>query len=218
MPFNYTTGNPDDLVAGSPADMNDIQGPFYDLRTWLNSGPAAPPPVVTVLPGAPVDGAEVFLLADSANGVLWHLRYRASSASAYKWEYVGGSAMSVEILTNEATASAAYVDLATAGPQVIVPVAGDYEMSFGAFFWRAWPVAAVSGMALKLGAAVASDNEGIFAATMADAASAVQGGSHARTMRRTLTAGLNVRAQYNSSVGTANFGRRFLHVRPARVG
>lgn len=34
--FSYTTGNPSNLTAGSTASMNDIQGPFTDLRTFLN--------------------------------------------------------------------------------------------------------------------------------------------------------------------------------------
>src|SRR3954465_3419722 len=37
MPSDYTSGNPDNLVGGGPARMIDIQGPLYDLRTWLNS-------------------------------------------------------------------------------------------------------------------------------------------------------------------------------------
>jgi hypothetical protein len=34
--FSYTTGNPSNLTAGATASMNDIQGPFTDLRTFLN--------------------------------------------------------------------------------------------------------------------------------------------------------------------------------------
>lgn len=34
--FAYTTGNPNNLTAGASASMNDIQGPFTDLRTFLN--------------------------------------------------------------------------------------------------------------------------------------------------------------------------------------
>jgi hypothetical protein len=40
MPFDYTSGNPDNLVGGVPARMQDIQGPFYDLRAYLNSLPS----------------------------------------------------------------------------------------------------------------------------------------------------------------------------------
>src|SRR4051794_11272688 len=39
MPFDYTSGNPDNLVGGGPARMIDIPGPLYDLRTSLNSAP-----------------------------------------------------------------------------------------------------------------------------------------------------------------------------------
>lgn len=34
--FAYTTGNPNNLTAGASASMNDIQGPFTDLRTFIN--------------------------------------------------------------------------------------------------------------------------------------------------------------------------------------
>lgn len=35
MPFSYTTGNPANLTGGATASMNDIQGPFTDIKTWL---------------------------------------------------------------------------------------------------------------------------------------------------------------------------------------
>jgi len=38
MSFDYTSGNPDNLVGGNAASMGDIQGPFYDIRAYLNSG------------------------------------------------------------------------------------------------------------------------------------------------------------------------------------
>lgn len=34
--FSFTTGNPNNLTAGANASMNDVQGPFMDLRTFLN--------------------------------------------------------------------------------------------------------------------------------------------------------------------------------------
>lgn len=38
MSLTYTTGNPSNLTAGATASMNDIQGPFTDIRTWANAG------------------------------------------------------------------------------------------------------------------------------------------------------------------------------------
>jgi hypothetical protein len=36
--FSYTTGNPSNLTGGTTASMNDISGPFTDVRTFLNGG------------------------------------------------------------------------------------------------------------------------------------------------------------------------------------
>lgn len=36
--FNYSTGNPANLIAGGGASMTDIQGSLNDVRTFLNSG------------------------------------------------------------------------------------------------------------------------------------------------------------------------------------
>lgn len=56
-PFVYTSGNPDQLVGGQPAVMTDIQGPFYDLRAYLNAlGPLidAASPSAQALTATPV--------------------------------------------------------------------------------------------------------------------------------------------------------------------
>src|SRR5262245_6641542 len=37
MPFDFTSGNPDNLTGGGPARMQDIQGPLYDIRAYLNA-------------------------------------------------------------------------------------------------------------------------------------------------------------------------------------
>lgn len=46
---------------------------------------------VTSLPSSPVDGQEIYYAADAANGVIWHLRYRAAAVTSYRWEFVGGT-------------------------------------------------------------------------------------------------------------------------------
>src|SRR4051812_22380129 len=61
------------------------------------------PARVTSLPVSPVDGQEVYYVADATNGVLWHLRYNAASASAYKWEFVGGSPLESSSASNAQT-------------------------------------------------------------------------------------------------------------------
>jgi hypothetical protein len=78
----------------------------------LGSGPAGPQgptgatgpagagasiPLVSTLPGSPVDGQEVYYQDSqmAAIGAVWHLRYRAASASIYKWELVGGGKLRI---------------------------------------------------------------------------------------------------------------------------
>jgi hypothetical protein len=87
------------------------------------------PSVVTALPGTPYDGQEIFYLVSATNGIVWHLKYRAASASAYKWEYVGGQELRDFLANSESLGASnfnAYSNLATVGPQVTVPLAGEY--------------------------------------------------------------------------------------------
>jgi hypothetical protein len=88
-------------------------------------------PLHTSLPASPPDGQEIRYLADSANGIIWHLRYRAASPSAYKWEWVGGSWLRAEVLTSESGPAGALTDLATVGPTVTAPLAGEYVFAWG---------------------------------------------------------------------------------------
>jgi microcystin-dependent protein len=88
------------------------------------------PSVVTALPVVPYDGQEIYYLADATNGVMWHLRYRAASASAYKWEYVGGAPLhAAETATHNPVTNTAAADK-NGGPTLAIPLAGDYEITF----------------------------------------------------------------------------------------
>src|SRR5205823_156654 len=70
----------------------------------------------------------------AAKGVAWHLRYRAGSTSAYKWEFVGGPDLFTEGGGSIKTAAseAAPVKL-TGGPTLVFPLNGDYEICMGLF-------------------------------------------------------------------------------------
>jgi hypothetical protein len=88
------------------------------------------------LPGSPYDGQEVYYQADAANGVIWHLRYNAGSASAYKWEYLGGGPLLARVSSSETT-TGTDVDLTTVGPSVSVPLNGDYLVRYGSILGNA---------------------------------------------------------------------------------
>jgi hypothetical protein len=83
----------------------------------------------TTLPGSPVDGQQAVLVDSTTNPTyIWQFRYNAGSSSAYKWEFVGGVAAFIQVVTGgTTTAVAAWVDLTNIGPSFIVPRAGDYS-------------------------------------------------------------------------------------------
>jgi hypothetical protein len=178
--------------------------------------PLVAPAVVTSLPSSPVDGQEIRYLADATNGIIWNLKYRAASASAYRWEVIGGSALFAEVAPEESTTAGAYGALTTAGPSVTVPLAGDYDVDVSAtaansgtnvgFFmsYDISPTAAVDADA-AFGQAGASGTNNYFAIR--------------RLRRKTaLAAGTVLVSKYRVTGGTGAFNRRQLYVRPVRVG
>ena len=121
-----------------PDDTVDVPRDVQALATKLDGLNGISPPVVTALPGAPVDGQECYFVADAPNGVTWHLKYRAAGGS-YKWEYVGGGPLYANTTTQEVLAqgAAAYVDLpAGPGPNLTVPLAGVYEVLVQCLGWK----------------------------------------------------------------------------------
>jgi hypothetical protein len=113
---------------------------------------------VTALPSSPVNGQECYFLADATNGVVWHLKFRSASASGFKWEFVGGGSLYSEVLTAENTVSTSFVDLTTVGPQVTVPLAGDYDIEFSVIANHTI-AGGVAQIAPKLGAAATASND-----------------------------------------------------------
>lgn len=212
MSFQYTSGDPNDLVGGLDASLADIQGPFTDLKAFLNERISAIPTLVSSLPVSPVDGQEVYYLADAANGVVWHLRYRAASGSTYKWEFVGGGPLTAEVAAAQSTASTTFVDLTTVGPSITVPLAGDYVFSMAANISQAG-TGNVGIMGLKIGAAAVVDS----VQSTPGFAGAGQTASHPILRRTVAAAATVVKLQYAANTNTATFSTRFLGVRPVRV-
>jgi hypothetical protein len=215
--FQYTSGDPTHLTGGGGASMADVQGPFTDLKTFLNARIAAIPTLVSSLPVSPVDAQEIHYLADATNGIVWHLRYRSASASSFKWECVGGRPLWAQVATAENTGSASYVDLTTVGPSVTLPLAGDYDIGFSAALSpdsaNRRAIASV-----KLGAAATSDTEAMINFS---AVGGMEEYAARPNMRRTgLAAAAALKMQYRSdSAGfTATFAKRELWAIPVRVG
>lgn len=109
---------------------------FYNSSGFLKTSSGRE--LVSILPSSPVNGQEVFYQASgvmTSSGFVWHLRYNSTSSSSYKWEFLGGSpitatAGSRAFATRQTYSSLTYGDLATVGPSVTNPLAGDYLCQF----------------------------------------------------------------------------------------
>jgi len=187
-------------------------------------------PVVTSLPPTPTDGQECCFLADAANGVIWRLRYRAFQAdgvtpnpSSYKWECIGGSALAAQITTAEGTLSSIVTDLATVGPSITIPLAGEYEFTGESMIGTSAVAGAFGDAMIVMGpvggpfnAADASD----FGRGMDPASTS---GINAQTTfhrRRTVgTAGWLTKLQYRANgTSSVTHQNRRLTALPVRVG
>jgi len=171
-------------------------------------------PLVTDLPVNPQDGDEVYFVADSTNGILWHFRYRAAAPSAYRWEAVGAQVpLHAETATSESTTSLSFVDLATVGPAIALPLDGDYDVTVGA---RIQTASAGDG-------GIMSPTTATTAATISESAwyQGIDGDPEAteRTKRMTgQNADEAVVAKYRSvGGGSATFADRYMRVAPIRV-
>jgi microcystin-dependent protein len=171
--------------------------------------------LVSTLPASPTDGMEIYFLADAANGIVWHLRYRSAAPGSFKWEFVGGPPLIHQIDTDEGGTTTSYTDFATVGPQLTIPLAGDYIAEYGALSYQT--VASVDNYYTpKLGAAAANDVDTALA-TFTGTSKLV---THQRTRRfNALAASALIKMQFKMSAANAgSFRNRWLTLTPVRVG
>ena len=168
---------------------------------------------VTSLPGSPVDGQEV-ILTDSltAPTYRWRLQYESSTS---KWWFLGGTPLIVEVATNEGTSSGTYTALATAGPSIALPVAGDYDVEIG--FAAQGSSGGRGAMSFDIGGTGAVDADACFGGISVGGGG--NAGSFARTRRLTGLTAVTLTAKYRTvDSSSPNFERRWMRVTPVKVG
>jgi hypothetical protein len=121
-------------VASGTVAQPTVNAPLYrsDGATFRKVAPGIIPAVKN-LPTNPNDGDEIYYLADDTNGMVWHLRYRAASASAFKWECIGGVPLMPNTSGDMTTTTNVFTAL-TSGPTFPVPLAGDYRIGLAITF------------------------------------------------------------------------------------
>ena len=173
-------------------------------------------PRVTGLPVGAPDGTEVVYVADAAAGVLWRLRYNAGSASAYKWEFVGGGWLRNTADASVSVGGSTLYSALAGGPQVTIPLAGEYDVDWGAGGGYYHTAAAGTSFYMGLDAAGLTANDADAIQNAVDVANTGMQSMRRRALR-TLTAGTLV-AKYRIPSGTALFQGRYVYVQPVRVG
>lgn len=175
------------------------------------------PAIVTSLPGSPTDGQEIYYVANTTNGVIWHLRYRSASASIYKWEFVGGPPLYSETLVQDDIVATGSTFVDASGPNLTVPLSGEYLISFTVEYscatTLAIPTASLSVVA-KWPALAANLDNGTQIQTRTPS---VSGGSGRTNMKRTLSSTNTLKLQYMSGAQTWSVWGRNLSILPVRV-
>ena len=167
----------------------------------------------------PAEGDEVYYIADATAGVNWHLRYNSASSSNYKWEYVGGT--SVSPFSSDATGSTVAASATTytlpgvsnAPISTTVPLAGDYDISFGVYANVTGATTAYTAVASTAPTNSTGDEAGILIPSV--------NGSGSRMIRlasRTANQAVNMYHRTDGTSGSSvNFKYRYMRITPVRV-
>ena len=201
------------VASGDPLTVADWNNYIADnINKLLNQAHR----VVTVAQFAALtgleDGDEVYLEVDASNGVMWHLRYVASEPT-YKWRFLGGPPLLSEVTASETTSSTTYAALATAGPSIALPRAGDYMVANG-FNGTGSTANNAIYMSYDIGGTGASDND----AAISNSTGVIATPSVSRRRRKTGLTAVTLTAKYRIAVsGPYGFQNRILTVRPVRL-
>jgi hypothetical protein len=202
----------------NPPDPADGPAAFQDLAQDTEAAllTVARVPIVSALPGSPVDGQMIYYqnAAMAALGIVWQLRYRAGASGSYKWEFVGGPPITAAVATQESTTNAAYVALTTAGPAITLPLAGDYDVTLNA---RAFNITNACGGFMSYDDAAAAVDANALEGFNQSSPSVAHG---FKLNRRTgMAAGQVLTCKYRRNVGgEAVFSDRRISATPVRVG
>jgi len=118
-------GTTDAVTSGGSIFIAEVYTPgtFYGVTAppKLTSGAWSSGP-----PASPQDGDIWMATAVDANGTVWQFRYNAGSASAYKWEFIGGPPVVLSATAAlQSSASSTYQELDTS-LRFTASRAGDY--------------------------------------------------------------------------------------------
>jgi len=214
--YTTTTGYANISVANNGSGSGQNMPPFVVTNYIIKAIPDAPrsglaygstPPIVTALPSNPQFGDVVTYVADATNGVYWDLQYDASGT--YPWKFIGGSplrATGVGGTTGSATPQT------TGTPSLSVPLAGDYDCSYGCFTQSLSYVTVFNASMALYKTATAMEQLNFIPVGL------YNGGNISGNYRAAgLTASQALNLRYWVTGSSASFGTMFINTTPIRV-
>jgi hypothetical protein len=161
-------------------------------------------------PASPTTDDLWIATAAGANGENWMFVYDGASASAHKWEFIGGPWVQLQDDSDVLTGSTSMVTLGAMGS--MSPARnGDYELMFGANAYTD-SVGAYAYTSLHVGGVNIGN---IYHGTAI--ANVWQGGSFRITRHNGYTTGNAYDLRHQVSSGTGHWTHRGLAIRPVRV-
>jgi len=227
-PIGNTGAQGSQGIQGVPGVMDVYEQPTQPSSgangaIWIDTDDVPPAwasfiPVVSALPSNPVEGQEVYYQPAGSTGPLWHLRYHDTMGlTFYEWDFLGGSALeSVVQPSHTFTADGVFRDPSTVGPDITIPLPGDYRYEFSALVTAGATGAGTSWVGVALGAGANPVDPHMTAIN-----NPVVSARTAHTWGQSMT-GLNktqlLRLRYAvSGGGTASVISRRLRITPIRV-
>lgn len=168
----------------------------------------------TSLPSTPARGDIAQYIADSSKGVIWQFTY--DGVGEFPWKFVGGPPLSNEVETEQTTKETTFANLATEGPFITIPLAGDYDIVIAALMTNT-VANSHSRMSYSIGGTAASTADMMDAL---DAGNAFTVANNFREKRKNFpSAATKLVMKYAQAgvAGEAKFANRYIRATPVRV-
>lgn len=210
------------VTAGTIYYAIDTQGAFFsDGATWtlvqqgeaaINAGDLANPPWST-----PYDGMRIRYAVDTTLGIFWSFKYRAASASGFKWEFCGGPWQKVYLAGyNALVCDSAWHNI---GFGIVAGRGGDYAVRWSGSVYSTTAVAGsvYASVALGTGSIVGANGGSGAQVTFTPLAGQIWQASYDQHVANVL-AGQAIYEIYLASSGmNVQIGNRSLSIQPIRI-
>jgi hypothetical protein len=204
---------------GDPLVWDNTLAKWVAASALATGRPRAPRMFVSALaggpPASPVDG-DLWSATniEAGSNSRWLFQYDGGEVGASKWKFLGGPPLVALVAAGETIGSTgAYVALATPGPSITLPRAGDYDVSQAAYIFA--PTGAAAEMSYDIGATGAIDADSFIVGS--GSTTSPNASSSCRSQRKTGLAAVTLTSKYKTNSGAPLVQWRQMTVTPVRI-